>query len=110
MSTTEHPSHPAPEADQPRGPYLCNVWDPIPNGWQRTRAVKRTSTCLAFDPSRYTVVANADLKNQEQLDALIEQAGFENFPVPGTQTGFFARDRQVSSPHMMKRSHEGMSR
>jgi len=110
MSATEQPPFPTGEAAKPRGPFLCKVWDPLPTGWERTRAVKRTATCLAFDPTRHTVVQNLDNRNQDHLAAIIEQAGFENFQVPGTETGFFARDRRTAPPSTMKRSHEGMSR
>ena len=110
MSTIERPQLPAPGAVMPPGPYLCKVWDPLPTGWQRTGAVKRTATCLAFDPSRHTVVQNIDNRNQEHLAQIVAQAGFKNFQVPGTETGFFARDRQTAPPPVMKRSHEGLSR
>lgn len=110
MSTIDRPPFPDPEAAKPPGPYLCKVWDPLPAGWERTRGVKRTATCRAFDPNRHTVVQNVDNRNQNRLAALVEQAGFENFQVPGTETGFFARDRRTPRPPTMKRSHEGLSR
>jgi len=72
--------------------------------------VKRTATCLAFDPTRHTVVQNLGSRNHDHLAALVGQAGFESFQVPGTDTGFFARNRRTPLPPTMKRSHEGMSR
>ena len=110
MSTAERPPLPTPGTLKPSGTYLCKVWDPLPTGWERTRAAKRTATCLAFDPTRHTVVHNIDTRNQNRLAALVQRAGFKDFQVPGTETCFFARDRRAPPPTTMKRSHEGLSR
>ena len=110
MSTTEPAALPAPGTGQPSGPFLCRVWDPLPAGWRRTRPVMRTATCLAYDPSRLTVIANIDTKNHEHLHAIVAEAGFRNFQIPGTQSGFFARNRRAAPPPTVGRSHEGISR
>lgn len=109
MSITERTDLPALAAGA-TGPYLCNVWEPLPTGWQRTLAAASTGTCLAYDPTRHTVVRNIDNQNQAHLAALVERAGFHNFQVPGTDTGFFARDRRTAPPPTMSRDHAGIGR
>lgn len=93
------PSDPTPAAGSgPSGPYLCGRHEPIPDGWQRTGPSPSTSTCMAYDPTRHTVVASLNVRYDRKLVEAVTLAGFERFQVPGSETGFFARDRAAGPP------------
>ena len=84
---------PNPSAAPPSGPYLCGSRERIPVGWLRTGAPPDTSTCMAYDPARHTVVASLNVRFDRKLVEAVTLAGFERYQVPGSDTGFFARDR-----------------
>lgn len=94
------------------GPYLCAVGEQIPHGWQRTKPAPQSTTCLAFDPRRHTVVHSFEGQPDDRLAEIIAEAGFERFKVPGSPAGFFAHDRstaQHQGPGAQRIEH-GMSR
>ena len=78
-------------------PFLCSPQTRLPTGWGRTDPSPGTTTCLAFDPNRHTVVASLNTRLDRKLVEAVRIAGFQRFDVPGSDTGFFVRDRQGSS-------------
>ena len=78
------------------GPYLCALGDQIPHGWQRTKPAPQSTTCLAFDPRRHTVVHSFEGQPDDRLAEITAKAGFQRFEVPGSPAGFFARDRSTA--------------
>ena len=101
-----------PHAPDLPGPYLCALGEQIPYGWQRTKPAPRSTTCLAFDPRRHTVVHSFEGQPDDRLAEITAKAGFERFKVPGSPAGFFARDRSTTQHHapVAQRIEPGMSR
>lgn len=102
-----HPSTP-----RPIDPYLCALAERIPHGWQRTKPAPQSTTCLAFDPRRHTVVHSFEGQPDDRLSEITAKAGFQCFEVPGSPAGFFARDRSTAQ-HLglgAQRMESGMSR
>jgi hypothetical protein len=87
---------PHPSTLRPIDPYLCALGDQIPHGWQRTKPAPQSTTCLAFDPRRHTVVHSFEGQPDDRLAEITAKAGFQRFEVPGSPAGFFARDRSTA--------------
>ena len=101
---------PSQPGSPPPGPFLCTASEPIPPGWERTEPSAGTSTCMAFDPRRHTVVASLNTRYDSKLVEAVGLAGFDRFQVPGTDTGFFARDRSIAPPATLRRPDQGLDR
>ena len=106
---TEHRPAEAAPAARP-GPFLCAVGEPLPGGWQRTGPAPDSLICLAFDPSRHTVVHSFEGQRDNHLAEVAARAGFERFEVPGSQAGFFALDRTIQCPPHIRSERQGLSR
>jgi hypothetical protein len=103
---------PHPSTPRPIDPYLCALGDQIPHGWQRTKPAPQSTTCLAFDPRRHTVVHSFEGQPDDRLAEITAKAGFQRFEVPGSPAGFFARDRSTAQQRSpgAQRMEPGMSR
>ena len=101
-----------PSTPRPIDPYLCALGDQIPHGWQRTKPAPQSTTCLAFDPRRHTVVHSFEGQPDDRLAEITVEAGFQRFEVPGSPAGFFARDRSTAQHHspVALRLETGMGR